>query len=50
MAPHTAVHEKNTSSLEKRDISPYWFDEAARHQPNLSQKKNKQKLEKNKIP
>jgi hypothetical protein len=49
MAPHTAVHEKNTSSLEKRAISPYWFDEAARHQPNLK-KKNEQKLEKKQIP
>ena len=49
MAPHNAVHEKSISSLEKRDISPYWFDEAARHQPN-QKKKNKQKLEKNKIP
>ena len=41
MAPHTAVHEKNTSSLEKRAISPYWFDEAARLKPNLSKKINK---------
>jgi hypothetical protein len=31
--------KKNTSSLEKRDISPYWFDEAARHPPNLKKKK-----------
>ena len=48
MVPRYIVQQKNTSSLEKREILPYWFDEAARHQPNF--KKNKQKLEKNKIP
>ena len=49
MAPRNTVQQKITFSLEKRDISSYWFDEAARLKPNLS-KKNKQKLEKNKIP